>query len=42
MKTKELELLEKIERRREMIRAHTKRKKPIREVIKEFDVCLDT
>jgi hypothetical protein len=42
MKTKELELSEKIERRREMIHIHIKRENPIREVIKEFDVCLDT
>jgi hypothetical protein len=42
MKTKELELSEKIERRLEMIHAHKKLEKPIREVIKEFGVCLDS
>ena len=42
MKTKELELSEKIERRLEIIHAHTKLEKPIREVIKEFGVCRDT
>ncbi len=39
---KELELSEKIERRLEMIYAHTKHGKTIQEVIKEFGVCLDT
>lgn len=39
---KELELSEKIERRLEMIYAHTKLGKTIQEVIKEFCVCLDT
>ncbi len=39
---KELELSEKIERRLEMIYAHTKLGKTIQEVIKEFGVCLDT
>ena len=39
---KELELQEKIERRLEMIHAHTKRGNTIREVIKEFGVCRDT
>lgn len=39
---KELELSEKIERRLEMIHAHTKRGNTIREVIKEFGVCRDT
>ena len=42
MKTKELELLEKIERRLETIHAHTKLGKTIREVIKEFGICRDT
>jgi len=42
MKTKELELSRKIERRLEMICAHTKLGKPVQEVIKEFGVCLDT
>ena len=42
MKTKELKLSEKIERRLEMIHAYTKLGKTIREVIKEFGVCLDT
>jgi hypothetical protein len=42
MKTKELELSEKIERRLEMIHAHTKLEKTIREVIKEFGICRDT
>ncbi len=42
MKTKELELSEKIERRLEMIHAHTKLGKTIREVIKEFGICRDT
>jgi len=42
MKTKELELSEKIERRLEMIHAHTKLGKTIREVIKEFGICGDT
>ena len=42
MKSKELDLSEKIERRLEMIHAHTKLGKAIREVIKEFGVCRDT
>ncbi len=42
MKTKELEISEKIEIRLDMICAHTKLGKTIQEVIKEFDVCLDT
>ena len=42
MKTKELEISEKIERRLEMIHAHTKLGKTIREVIKEFGICRDT
>jgi transposase len=42
MKTKELEISKKIEIRLDMIYAHTKLGKTIREVIKEFDVCLDT
>jgi len=42
MKTKELEISEKIERRLEIIHAHTKLEKTIREVIKEFGVCRDT
>jgi transposase len=42
MKTKELELSEKIERRLEMIHIHIKLEKTIQEVIKEFDVCRDT
>ena len=42
MKTKELELSKKIERRLEMIHAHTKLGKTILEVIKEFGICRDT
>ena len=42
MKAKERELSRKIERRLEMIYAHTKRGKTVQEVIKEFGVCLDT
>ena len=42
MKTKELEISEKIERRLEMIHAHTKLGKTIREVIKEFGIGRDT
>jgi transposase len=42
MKTKELEISEKIEIRLDMIYAHTKLGKTIREVITEFDICLDT
>ncbi|MCD6455980.1 MAG: helix-turn-helix domain-containing protein [Methanophagales archaeon] len=39
---KELELSEKIERRLEMIHAHTKLGNTIRKVIEEFGVCRDT
>ena len=42
MKTKELEVSRKIERKREMIYAHTKLGKPVQDVIKKFGVCLDT
>jgi len=42
MKAKELELSEKIERRLEVIYAHTKLGKTIQEVIKKFGVCRDT
>jgi len=42
MKTKELELSRKIERRLEMIHAHTKLGKTVRSVIEEFNVSLGT
>ncbi len=39
MNTKEIELSGKIERRLEMLHAHTKFGKSVREVVKEFGVC---
>jgi len=42
MEAEKLELSERIERRLEMIHAHTKLGKPVRSVIKEFNVSLGT